>query len=386
MKVITISFAIMCSCVCPILCKGSSIQPSQAGQSMDQSEHDTPTEPKDLSHSLSTKQWNVDRELLPKDLHFPQVSKLRHGGPHKQVTTHTEKRRTIEKHSKTQELHSYTDQSSKRLTTAIHPDAKMGTSSLAGTKITQTGSTTAKPTEELFTRTAVLEASSVDGRPEMDGGNRKRDTGGAVRKHTNSSSGDETAIKHLSTDIGLDTHPISHVNTDTSLARVWEIFEHFLEKGYYVFNNSHVEDTSSSRAKNSNGPSDDSKYRQNCSGEDPYQCKGFELFDLRQQDCPQNRNTVFTARKGIVRVETLDSSHTNAPFETNNTGSNVSCTWSVVVPEGLHISAAIRFGDTFCKQKLGIELKHQSDQLLFFSSPFCACVFRNIFQVMPFHI
>ena len=73
------------------------------------------------------------------------------------------------------------------------------------------------------------------------------------------------------------------------------------------------------------------------------------MFDLKHQNCLENRDTVFRATKGIVTGETWQWSGAVTPFQQKYSSTAGNCPFSVRVPVGLHISVAVRLGDMFCK-------------------------------------
>ena len=116
------------------------------------------------------------------------------------------------------------------------------------------------------------------------------------------------------------------------------MFGEFLENGY---NPIYINQTEN----DGYNATDNSKQRKHYNG--------FKVFNLRQEDCPRDSKTTFNATRGIVTGQNWPRSDVPRLFTDNYINSAENCSWTVLVPDGHHISVAVRLGDIFCKRRLG---------------------------------
>ena len=79
---------------------------------------------------------------------------------------------------------------------------------------------------------------------------------------------------------------------------------------------------------------------------DVSQTADVQLFHLDIADCPRSAGTVFRGVRGVVVGPSLNSS---AHFPTSKYGYH--CHWTIAVPDGLRVAAAIHLGNSSDKLK-----------------------------------
>ena len=219
------------------------------------------------------------------------------------------------------------------------------------------------------TTVTVDEVDNADDQFKRGANSVDRYRGDAVQGHTDLFSrrntrnpGRARSVKGKSTDSKNEEH-ISHTsqtNTNSdSLTQIWDILDEFLENGItFLRNPTGTDKENPSENMSSNSTEDSSDNSKSAKGRRPAsnylnQFKGFQLFDLRHRDCPQSRNTVFGATKGVVTGHSWRGSNVHTRLTNNHTDSPNTCSWSVPVPSKRHISVAVRLGDEFCRHSFG---------------------------------